>query len=152
MNKLLHKLQNNIHDHLFVNNVLQSCRKLVRIIFLWITCYTHYMTVSVIVCLWMALLHTLQENGRGYECFSSCGQLFFSVNSLFHALQESSCDHLIVTNVLHTLYVWHLLHLLYDRSRGHLYVIVGGYLFDYFCLRNLLFSLGLNLETNCAVC
>ena len=61
----------------------------------------------------MALLHTLQENGRGYECFSSCGQLFFSVSSLFHALQESSRDHLFVSSVLHTLQ---------ETSRDHLNV------------------------------
>ena len=55
---------------------------------------------------------------------------FFSVDLLFHALQESSCDHLFVSNVLHTLqetsrdhlYVNHLLHTLQESSRDHLYV------------------------------
>ena len=85
----------------------------------------------------MALLHTLQENGRGYECFSSCGHFFFSVDLLFHALQESSCDHLFVSNVLHTLqgtsrdhlYVNHLLHTLHENGRGYECFFSCGQLF-----------------------
>ena len=57
---LFHALQESSCDHLFVSNVLHTLQE---------TCRDHLYVNH--------LLHTLHENGRGYECFSSCGQLFF---------------------------------------------------------------------------